>query len=68
MFLPLSEHIENKFDKAFCKEFRVYGTYDRPVDWEEYKEAYANWLIEQFVGDSSSHPRHPFDKPWDDGE
>ena len=66
MFAPLSEYIETNLDEAFCKEFRVYGTYDRPTDWEEYKESFAKWIIEEFTKDSNSHPRHPFNKPWDD--
>ena len=66
MFAPLSEYIENKLDEAFCKEFRVYGTYDKPTAWEDYKESFANWLIGEFTQDSHSHPRHPFDKPWDE--
>ena len=66
MFAPLSEYIENRLGEAFCKEFRVYGTYDKPNDWEEYKEAYAEWLIKQFTNDSNSHPRHPFNNPWDE--
>ena len=66
MFYPLSEYIENKLDEAFCKEFRVYGTYEHSESWEEYKESFAAWLIEEFTKDSNSHPRHPFDKPWDE--
>jgi len=66
MFAPLSEHIENRLDEAFCGEFRVYGTYEKPVDWEEYKEAFANWLVGEFTKDSNSHPRHPKNPPWDE--
>lgn len=64
MFAPLSEYIENKLDEAFCEEFRVYGTYENPTEWEEYKKSFAEWLVKQFTEDSS-HPRHPFKKPWD---
>mgnify|MGYP001349675743 CR=1 FL=1 len=42
MFAPLSEHVENKLDEAFCEEFRCYGTYDKPNEWEEYKEVQAS--------------------------
>lgn len=66
MFAPLSEYIEAKLDESFCKEFRVRGTYDKSTDWEEYKESFASWLIGEFTKDSQSHPRHPFDKPWDE--
>ena len=66
MFCPLSEYIENKLDEAFCKEFRVYGTYEHSESWEEYKEAFANWLIGEFANDLHSHPRHPKNKPWDE--
>ena len=66
MFAPLSEHIETKLDESFCNEFRCYGTYDKPNEWEEYKEAFARWMVDQFGKDSNSHPRHPFDKPWDE--
>ena len=66
MFAPLSEYIENKLDEAFCEEFRVYGTYENPESWEEYKEAFANWLIGEFKNDIHSHPRHPKKKPWDE--
>ena len=66
MFAPLSEYIENKLDEAFCKEFRVYGTYENPESWEDYKEAFANWLIGEFANDLHSHPRHPKNKPWDE--
>ncbi len=65
MFAPLSEYIENKLDEAFCEEFRVYGTYDNPAEWEEYKKAFAEWLVNEFTKDSS-HPRHPKNKPWDE--
>ena len=68
MFAPLSEHIEMKLDEAFCHEFRVYGTYDKPTDWEEYKEAFASWMIREFISDKSAHPRHPFNKPWDNAD
>ena len=66
MFEPLSEYIENRLGEAFCKEFRVYGTYDNPESWEEYKEAFTNWLVEEFTKDPHSHPRHPKNKPWDE--
>ena len=66
MFLPLSEHIEDKLDESFCKEFRVYGTYDRPCDWEDYKEAFADWLMKEFTNDVETHPRHPKNNPWDE--
>jgi hypothetical protein len=59
MFAPLSEHIEIKLDEAFCKEFRVYGTYDRPTEWEEYKKAFAEFLINEFKGN------RPKQTPWD---
>ena len=67
MFAPLSEYIENRLDEAFCKEYRVFSSCDRPTcDWEEYKESFANWLIGEFTNDSHSHPRHPKNKPWDE--
>ena len=50
MFAPLSEHIENKLDESFCHAYRVYGTYDKPNEWEDYKERFAEYLIEEFIG------------------
>ena len=50
MFAPLSEHIEIQLDKAFCKDFRVYGTYELPTDWELYKEQFAEFLVKEFRG------------------
>ena len=66
MFAPVSEYIENRLGESFCEEFRVYGTYENPECWEEYKEAFANWIVTQFGKDSDSHPRHPKNKPWDE--
>ncbi|MAG24326.1 hypothetical protein CMI47_01995 [Candidatus Pacearchaeota archaeon] len=63
MFAPLSEYIENKLDESFCEEYRVYGTYERPSDWEEYKKAFASFLVDQFKGDSQIHPKRP-KNPW----
>ena len=60
MFAPLSEIMENKLDESFCKEYRVYGTYERPSDWEDYKHAFVDFLIEEFKGDDQKHPRHPW--------
>jgi hypothetical protein len=53
MFAPLSEHIENKLDKAFCKAYSLYGTYDDPAAWEDYKLAFAEWLIQGFKEETS---------------
>jgi len=50
MFAPLSEHLENKLDEAFCQEYRVYGTYERTDDWEDFKEDFAQYLVEKFIG------------------
>lgn len=66
MFAPLSEYLENELGDAFCKEFRVYGTYEKIQEWEEYKKAFVEWTVNQFTKDPSSHPRHPFEKPWED--
>ena len=66
MFAPLSEHVEIQLDKAFCKEFRVWGTFDKPNEWEEYKEAFASWMVKEFTNDEASPPRHPFKRPWDE--
>ena len=65
MFAPLSEYIENRLDESFCEEYRVYGTYERPSDWEEYKEAFALFLVDQFRSDDQRHPKHP-KRPWDE--
>lgn len=50
MFIPLSEHIENKLDEAFCQEYNVYGTYERTDEWEGFKEDFAQYLVEKFTG------------------
>jgi len=50
MYAPLSEHVENQLGIAFCLEYRVYGTYERPLEWEDYKDAFAKYLIEKFIG------------------
>jgi len=60
MFAPLSEIMENKLDESFCEEYRVYGTYERPSDWEDYKQAFVDFLITEFKGDNQKHPRHPW--------
>ncbi len=62
MFAPLSEYLENKLGDAFCKEYQVYGTYDRPHDWEEYKESFAMYMIEQFSKNNKNGPN----TYWDD--
>jgi hypothetical protein len=65
MFAPLSEHIENKLDAAFCKKYSVYGTYETPMDWENYKESFARFLVDQFLeGTNNTDPREPR-HPWD---
>ena len=67
MYAPLSEYIEMRLEEAFCKEYRVMSSCDRPThEWEEYKECFANWIVEEFTKKSDSHPRHPFEKPWDE--
>lgn len=49
MYAPLSEYVEMKLEEAFCKEYRVMSTNDRPTyEWEDYKEAFSKWLIMQF--------------------
>jgi len=63
MFFPLSEYIENELDSAFCEEYRVYGTYERPSDWEDYKKSFALFLMDQFKDDPQRHPKHPRN-PW----
>ena len=62
MFAPLSEYIENKLDEAFCNEHRVYGTYDRPSEWENYKEDFAKYIVDSFAKQSSKRPK----SPWED--
>lgn len=57
MFAPLSEHIENKLDESFCHAYRVYGTYDKPNEWEDYKECFAEYLIEEFIGEKLPPPK-----------
>ena len=52
MFTPLTEYMENILDEAFCKEFSVYGTYERPEQWEEYKKAFSEWLIQHFTDET----------------
>jgi hypothetical protein len=59
MFAPLSEHVENKLDEAFCQEYRVYGTYERPNEWEEFKEDFAQYLVEKFI--DKQLPKRPPD-------
>ena len=66
MYAPLSEYIEMRLEEAFCKEYRVMSSCDRPTyEWEDYKEAFANWLVNEFTKDVS-HPRHPHNKHWDE--
>ncbi len=62
VFAPLSEYIENQLDKSFCEEYRVYGTYDRPNDWEDYKEDFAKFLVDQFAKQNTKKPK----SPWED--
>jgi len=66
MFAPLSEYIENELGESFCKEFRIYETHENVEEWEDYKKSFADWLVGQFTEDPSSHPRHPFENPWND--
>jgi hypothetical protein len=60
MFAPLSEHIENRLDEAFCNEYRVYGTYDKPSEWEEYKEDFAKYIVEGFDKQNPKRPKSPW--------
>ncbi len=60
MFAPLSEYIEMKLEEAFCKEYRVMSSCDRPThEWEDYKKAYADWAVERFLQNDSAPPIHP---------
>jgi hypothetical protein len=67
MFAPLSEYIEMRLEEAFCKEYRVMSSCDRPTyEWEDYKKSFADFIINEFAKDDVSHPRHPKKSPWDE--
>ncbi len=67
MYAPLSEYIEMRLEEAFCKEYRVMSSCDRPTyEWEDYKRAFADFIINEFAKDDVSHPRHPKEPPWDE--
>ncbi len=60
MFAPLSEYIEMRLEEAFCAEYRVMSSCDRPTfEWEDYKKAYADWAVERFLQNTSAPPVHP---------
>jgi len=66
MFAPLSEYIEVRLEEAFCEEYRVFSSCDRPTcDWEDYKKSFADFIVKQFAEDEC-HPRHPKKSPWDE--
>jgi|18_taG_2_1085343.scaffolds.fasta_scaffold238018_1 hypothetical protein len=66
MFAPLSEYIEMQLEEAFCEEYRVMSSCDRPtVDWEDYKKSFATFIVDKFTKDET-HPRHPKKSPWDE--
>lgn len=56
MYLPLSEYIENRLDEMFCEEYKVYNTYEKIAEWEEYKSDFAEFIIKQFKGKHKSMP------------
>ena len=68
MFAPLSEYIEMRLEEAFCKEYRVMSSCDRPTyEWEDYKRSFADFIVIDFTKDDV-HPRHPKKSPWDEGD
>jgi hypothetical protein len=56
MYLPLSEHFEDRLEELFCKEHKVYATYEKTPEWEEYKSDFAEFIVKQFAGKHKNMP------------
>ena len=56
MYLPLSEHIEDRLGEMFCEEYKVWGTYEKSPEWEEYKSDFADFMVKKFEGNHKDIP------------
>jgi len=56
MYIPLSEHFEDRLGELFCEEYKVWGTYEKSAEWEEYKSDFADFMIKSFAGKHKDMP------------